>query len=181
MDPTTLKFRQALPFSLFPVSSRLAALHTVSQSSAIPNSCQCCGSYPITHVTVMRNRQQSRVIITTCNACGKVHSTPLHKGNSTAFQSRKRKASTLLVSSNHIANISPPLLPTNQPSFASTSSGTVVSPGFSIEPTKPLSTKANKNKSGLHDMLKRNREKEQKRSNMPKTTPGGLSAFLTTL
>jgi len=185
LDPATVKFRQALPFSVFPVSPQLAALHAVSQSSSIPDSCQSCGSYLTTHVTVVRNRQQSRVITTTCNACKRVHSTPLHKGNSITFPSRRRKANTLHLSSNPIGDIKNtnslpvPLLPTHQTSFASSS--LVSSFGSSIKPSKPLSTKASNKKFRLHDILEKNREKEQKRSNMPETSPGGLSAFLTTL
>jgi hypothetical protein len=116
-----VKFQQALPFCVFPASPQLAALHAVSQSSPVPDSCQSCGSYLSTHVTVVRNRQHSRVIATTCNACGRVHSTPLHKGNSATLPSRKQKAGTLHVSSNPIpdANINLPLLSTSQSSFAS--------------------------------------------------------------
>jgi len=154
-----VKFQQALPFCVFPVSSQLAALHAVSQSCSVPNSCPSCGSYLSTHVAVVRNRQHSRVITTTCNACGRVHSTPLHKGNSTTFTSRKRKASILPLSSHSIPDIS---LSADQSSSAAT-------------PSKPLK---NNNKSRLHGMLQRNREKEQKRA---ETSSGGLSAFLTTL
>ncbi|KAF8812496.1 hypothetical protein BYT27DRAFT_7182940 [Phlegmacium glaucopus] len=177
-DPATVKFQQALPFSVFPVSSQLAALHAISQSSPVPDSCKSCGSYLTTHVTVVRNRRQSRGVTTTCNVCGRVHSTPLQKGNATIFPSRKRKTSTLHVSSNPIEN--PNSLQRLQSSFASSSSGTTASSGSSIKPSKPLSTKADNKKSRLHDMLKKNREKEQKRSNMLETCPG-LSAFLTTL
>ena len=172
MDLATTKFQQALSFCVFPVSPQLAALYAVAQSSPVPDSCQSCGSYLTTHVTVVRNRQHSRVITTTCDACGRVHSTPLHKGNSTAFPSRKRKASNLDVSSNPIPDITLPLLlPTNQSPFASTSSP--------IKPSKPLSTKTKNKKLTLRDMLEKNREKKQKSSNVP--GPGGLSAFLTTL
>lgn len=172
-----MKFQQALPFSVFPVSAQLAALHTISQPSKSADACPSCGSYLTTHLSVVRNRQLSRVIRTSCNACGRVHSTPIHKGNATTFPLRKRKANTPHVSSNPIGNINTmnnlPSLPTNQPFFPSS--------GPSIKPSKPLSTKANNKQSKLHDMLKRNREKEQKRSKMPETSPGGLSAFLSTL
>ena len=165
-----MKFQQALPFCVFPVSSQLAALHAVSQSSPAPDSCQSCGSYLSTHVTVVRNRQHSRVIATTCNACGRVHSTPLHKGNSATFpsrKSRKQKASTLHISSNPIpdTSINLPRLSTSQSSFASTPA----------TPSKPLK---NNKKFRLHDMLKKNREKAQK---LAETSSGGLSAFLTAL
>ena len=171
MDAATVKFQQALPFCVFPVSSQLAALHAVSQSYPAPASCKCCGSYLSTHVRVVRNRQHSRVITSSCNACGRIHSTPLHKGNSTTFPPRKRKHSTLHASSNPIPDIAPP---SNQVSFHS---NTAVS---STKPSKPLITKENK-KFTLRDMLKKNREKEQRRSNMLETNSGGLSAFLSTL
>ena len=167
-----MKFQQALPFCVFPVSSQLAALHAVSQSCPVPDSCKSCGSYLSTHVTVVRNRQHSHVITSSCNACGRIHSTPLHKGNSTTFPPRKRKASTLHTSSNPISDIA---LPPNQASFASTSAAS------STSPSKPLSAKENNKKFRLRDMLKKNREKEQRRSNMPETSSGGLSAFLSTL
>ena len=157
-----MKFQQALPFCVFPVSSQLAALYAVSQSPSVPNSCPSCGSYLSTHVAVVRNRQHSRVITTTCNACGRVHSTPLHKGNSTTFASRKRKASIIRISSHSNPNISLSLLSTNQSFSAAT-------------PSKLLK---NNKKFRLHGMLKKNREKEQKRA---ETSSGGLSAFLTTL
>ena len=167
-----MKFQQALPFCVFPVSSQLAALHAVSQSCPVPDSCKSCGSYLSTHVTVVRNRQHSRVITFSCNACGRNHSTPLHKGNSTTFPPRRRRASTLHTSSNPIPDI---VLPPNQASFTSTSAAS------STKPSKPLSTKENNKKFKLRDMLKKNREKEQSRSNMPETSSGGLSAFLNTL
>lgn len=167
-----MKFQQALPFCVFPVSSQLAALHAVSQPYPLPDSCKSCGSYLSTHVRVVRNRQHSRVITSSCNACGKIHSTPLHKGNSTAFPPRKRKASTLHTSSNPIPDIA---LPPNQASFASTSAVS------STKPSIPLSTKVNNKKPTLRDMLKKNREKEQRRSDVPETSSGGLSAFLSTL
>jgi len=172
MDAATLKFQQALPFCVFPVSSQLAALHAVSQPVPIPDSCKSCGSYLSTHVRVVRNRQQSRVITSSCNACGKIHSTPLHKGNSTTFPPRKRKANTLHTFSNPIPDIAPP---PNQASFASTSAVS------STMPNKPLNTKENNKKFALRNMLKKNREKEQKRPNVPETREGGLSAFLSTL
>jgi hypothetical protein len=167
-----VKFQQALPFCVFPVSSQLAALHAASQSCPVPDSCKSCGSYLSTHVTVMRNRRHSRVITSSCNACGRINSTPLHKGNSTTFPPRKRRASTLHTSSNPIPDIP---LPPNQASFASTSAAS------STKPSKPLSAKENNKKFRLHDMLKKNREKEQRRSNMSETSSGGLSAFLNTL
>ena len=168
MEPATAKFQQALPFCVFPVSPQLFALHAVFQSSPFPDSCRSCGSYSSTHVTVVRNRQHSRVITTTCNACGRVHSTPLHKGNSTAFPSRKRKASTFHMTSNPIPDTSLPLLSSNQPFFPSSPTTS------SIKPNKPLKNK----KSRLYDMLEKNREKERKRA---ETSSGGLSTFLTTL
>ena len=166
-----MKFQQALPFCVFPVSSQLAALHAVSQSCPVPDSCKCCGSYLSTHVTVVRNRQHSRVITSSCNACGRIHSTPLHKGNSTAFPPRKRRANPLHTSSNPIPDIA---LPPNQAAFALTSAAS------STKPSKPLSTKENDKKIKLRFMLKKNRE-GQRRSNMPETSTGGLSAFLSTL
>ena len=160
-----MKFQQALPFCVFPVSSQLAALHAVSQSCPIPDSCKSCGSYLSTHVTVVRNRQHSRVIASSCNACGRIHSTPLHKGNSNAFPPRKRKASTLHTSPNPIPEIAlPPIVSTS-----------------ATKPSKPLSTKEDKKKLRLRDMLKKNREREQRHSNTPETSSGGLSAFLSTL
>jgi hypothetical protein len=166
-----VKFQQALPFCVFPVSSQLAALHAVSQSCPVPDSCKSCGSYLSlsTHVTVVRNRQHSRVITSSCNACGRIHSTPLHKGSSTTFPPRKRRPSTFHTPSNPIPDIA------LQASFASTSATS------STKPIKPLSTKENNKKFRLRDMLKKNREKEQRRSNMPETSSGGLSAFLSTL
>ena len=169
MDAATLKFQQTLPFCVFPISSQLAALHAVSQSCPVPDSCKSCGSYLSTHVTVVRNRQHSRVITSSCNACGRIHSTPLHKGNSTAFPPRKRKASILHSSPNPILDI---VLPPNQASFTST---------LATKPNKPFSIKEDKKKFRLRDMLKKNREKEQRRSNMPERSSGGLSAFLSTL
>jgi len=166
MDAATVKFQQALPFCVFPVSPQLAALHAVSLSSPVPDSCRSCGSYPTTHVTVVRNRKHSRVITSACNACGRIHSTPVHKGNSTTFPPRKRRAGTLHTSSNPIPD---------QASFASTSAAS------STKPSKPLSTNENNKKFRLRDMLKKNREKEQRRCNMPESSSGGLSAFLSTL
>jgi len=165
-----VKFQRALPFCVFPVSPQLAALHNISQSSPVHDSCKSCGSYLSTHVTVVRNRQHSRVIKTTCNACGRVHSIPLQKGNSTTFPSRKRKASTPIP----IPDISLPLLSTNQSLITSTTSTPAAS---STKLSKPLK---NNKKSGLHDMLKKNREREQEQKRA-ETSSGGLSAFLTTL
>ncbi|KAF8165291.1 hypothetical protein B0H34DRAFT_231992 [Crassisporium funariophilum] len=187
ISSSTLKFQNALPFAVLPVSTQLAALHVIRTHSHSSNSCKRCGSEHTTHTRVVRSKRDphpSRAITSTCNACGAVHSIPLIDGNASAFPRTKRKA-TLSEQSIHASDLQPrvhapviDLLPSSpKPRSAAVIVPSKIIPSDSRSQSNPKS----KNKSGLQQLLHQNREKERKRTKLSEAEPAGLSAFLSTL
>jgi RNase P subunit RPR2 len=70
MDPTTSKFKHALPYSVLRVSPSLAALYTTRHTTH-SDSCSKCGSYLLNgNATIRLVRQPKRSLRRTCHACG---------------------------------------------------------------------------------------------------------------
>ncbi|KDR83685.1 hypothetical protein GALMADRAFT_133107 [Galerina marginata CBS 339.88] len=177
----TFKFQQALPFALLPVSTQLAALHTArTPSQSFPYSCSRCGSELTTSTRVKRsghNTHPLRSISATCYACGGVSSILVDRGNATNFPAR-RKLDSRAIPLQHM--LQEPVTPLLSPSRE----GPADRPTSAKSPTERLMQGAqfkSKKKSGLQEMLQRNREQEKKRTKAEDKKPAGLSAFLSTL
>ena len=169
MDPTA-KFEQAISLVLLPVSPQLAALHTSRTNSHSQCSCTRCGSNLTTTTRLVRSKRKrnaspSRAILASCSACGAMNLSPIENAPASSLPYGKRTAS----------------LPVpDHPTQVSLSS--IVSPQMAPSAPFPLSanqpTAKKTNKSGLQEILQRNRDRERKRV---KTTETSLSAFLTSL
>lgn len=174
MELATVKFAQALPYNILPVSRELAALHatrTVREHSSHPHYfCSRCGAHPIPRTKVARSRSlrgsgSSHIVTSTCPACGHESQASFQKGDVSAFPSVRKRRQTASKTSHEI-----------QPSL--TSGLPPMAPSSESQPLHADGSKQKK-KTGLAEMLQRNREKEKTRAAKPTTT--GLSAFLSTL
>jgi len=173
MHSATVKFARALPYAILPVSTQLAAFHAVRTTTLREHSshfCSRCGLHPFLRTTVVRLRspptpESSHVVTSTCMVCGQESRTAFQKGDVTSFPSvRKRKRAQ---SAQHV-EITPPtvLQPVPRPSERQ-----------SIQSIN--NTSKRKKKSGLAEMLQRNRERNNAKDSPQPTA--GLSAFLYTL
>ncbi|TFK43478.1 hypothetical protein BDQ12DRAFT_675047 [Crucibulum laeve] len=227
MDPSqnvTARFQKALPYTLLPLSPRLAALHTARaraqpHAASFPDSCSKCGTYAsasTSHISVKRmkrstqfNASSTRVLRRTCRACGDVIDTPLDTGNAALFPtstaakgkaSRSQKEYTQIPPSLETKSRLPSLTPSASPvptqrsaSMQPTSRSTYPDPSHPIaslnsSKSNPARTSAtqpkvgSKKRSGLQDMLSRNRDKEQREQSKNKAgKAGGLAEFLSGL
>lgn len=171
-DPT-VRYQQKLVFELLKVSPRLAALHATRGQLHSTTHCLKCGSYLFngdgqTRVTRMnrkaRGSQNSvppRHLHRSCRICGWKHDTPIdRRGAPLSLASPPASTAT--------APIVVPERVTTLPSLTETQS--------SVPPSK---TRSKKKKSGLQDLLSRNREIEKARSGQQQGQGGlGLAAFL---
>lgn len=195
-DPATVKFAQALPFVLLPASSQLAALHTARARVNVPAACSRCGADAtfqrtrITRSKQPRSSQATRMVSTSCIACNGVVSTPFQSGT---IPSSSRKPIALAVTPSQLVaqasssevNVAP-LPVSHQVNLApkSASPAAVVRENGPAPPPAKLgpSSSKNKKKSGLQQMLERNREKEKHKAKAADAKqPSGLSAFLSNL
>lgn len=162
-DPATIKFRHSLPYAIFPASPPLAALHAARARSLHshdlpqdPLSCSRCGSLlSLQHSATLVNKKRSnRIYRRSCYICGTPIDSRLPK---TVFPpTRKHGTITAL----------PPISIAQPP------------PQTTITRSRP------KNKSGLHQLLARNRENEEKERQRQKQSDSqfrGLAAFLSDL
>lgn len=173
MDQSTIKFRQALPYALFPASPALAALHAhrarllhPDYAPPHPTSCLRCGSLLVQQPRSFVNKKSTRIHRSSCRICRGATDTPLPKA---AFPPTRRHrtipAQSPLTITQPIPSIPPPKSPPKPPS--------------------PVPSKSRpKKKSGLQNLLARNRENEEKERQKQKqnnTQLGGLAAFLSDL
>ncbi|PPQ94022.1 hypothetical protein CVT25_009870 [Psilocybe cyanescens] len=183
MDAATTKFEQAIAFAILPVSSELAALHTSrTRSHSHLYSCFRCGTDLTTSGTrlVRSKRSATRplhVLSTSCHACGEIALTPVDTGNAGRYPPCRKSSQIFL--SKHVTQ-------KRAPSPSSAIFPKVPSPSPAKLPIPNLTPnlqvyKTSKKKFGLQQMLQRNREKEQKRTQTEAAKPAGLSAFLSTL
>lgn len=205
-DPATTKFHQSLPYSVLPVSSGLAALHFSrgfrhANELAGPNSCAKCGSFlrngdgatRLIRLKSAPSLSASRIIQTTCLICGSVRTTSTSRGNADLFpRKRRRPARTIVsidevvVSHHHHHHQQPSTVElVESPISRPYSPDVPLPPGPSRPPTMdaPAQPKQRpKKKSGLQDMLDRNRKRgeKEKRVNQVEQT-SGLVAFLNNL
>lgn len=164
MTSTTVNYQLSLPLILLPASPALAALHATRvrvlhpTESAFLDSTHCikCGSYCTGRTSKTRKLSQGggRVMTRTCEACGFRHETPVDRGNARLFTRRAQ-----------VESGTDQKLPVAQPEDALPS------------PAHPSRSRPMK-KTGLQEMLSRNREKEAKAR---EKKPGGLADFLSGL
>lgn len=179
MDPATLKFQQSIPYLLLPVSSQLAALHTIRARASIPYTCSRCGS-AASSTRSKRNATEHRVISTTCSSCGTVTSFPIGPGNAASFPSWKKKARSSTgkeQGQSPTPLVSTPTKPTTPVPGLMVTTNPVAAQSQKVQ---PQNAKTVKKKPGLQEMLQRNRDKDQ-RTKADQTKSTGLSAFLSTL
>jgi RNase P subunit RPR2 len=192
---STAKYQLSLPFALLPASSSLAALHATRArifhptESAFLDSTHCvkCGSY-LSHGQMARPARKSsrredsrRVMRRTCVVCGFSHELPVDRGNAASFpRTRKAKASTQPVQKLSKV-VEYPSLPSPSPSIGSSNPRSAPNPSPSDHSASARSKLRGRKKSGLQDMLSRNREKEAKQPEARSEGLGGLEAFLSGL
>lgn len=174
-DPTS-KFRDALPYAVLRVAPGLAALHSTKGRGE--EWCFKCGSYLLSgnaeiQVTRMKKRKRAmaltRLLRKTCRCCGWSNDTPIAAQPPPSVS----RTSSLNVESQPIKTL-PPLPATppiqKQPMLSSTY----------LPPAQPKLR--SKKKTGLQEMLSRNRQKtEQAQQNREGQVSGGLAAFLSGL
>ena len=198
---STAKYQLSLPFALLPASSSLAALHATRArilhptESAFLDSTHCvkCGSYLLDgQVHMARPVRKSsarqdgrRVMRRICVVCGFSHELPVDRGNAASFpRTRKAKASataTQPVQKLFKSAVEPPLLLSPSPSISSSNPRSAPNPSSSDHSAPAHSKLRGKKKSGLQDMLSRNREKKAKQLEERSEGLGGLEAFLSGL
>ncbi len=177
MHSATVKFANALPYAILPVSTQLAAFHAVRTTTTLrehsSHFCSRCGMHPFLRTTVVRSAklrslpapESSHVVTSTCMVCGQESRTSFQKGDVSSFPSaRKRKRAKSVQPHPHVE--------INE----ETTPATPTSEHRSVQSNN---TSKRKKKSGLAEMLQRNRERNNAK-NSPQPT-AGLSAFLSTL
>jgi len=199
---STTKYQLSLPFVLLPASPALVALHATRArilhptESAFLDSTHCvkCGSYLDGKVFPIKRQKSSKglkVMTRTCGACGFGHKISMDRGNASSFpRTRKSRTATSVpadllpeVKSQTSAVEHPSNLQPSPPAFSSNLRTALPNPtASSSQPTTPVRSKSRpKKKSGLQDMLSRNREKEAKARQEKHEGQGGLAAFLSGL
>lgn len=184
-DPATVKFQQALPYALLRVSPSLSALHTSRvrklAGTVTPqqlDSCARCGTFfhvsdSSTRITRL-NRPTRTCLQSKCGQCGWLNEFAVTCGNASLFPRRKRGSSITYEKQKTISSAAPPApepKPIDQPvPVAATSAGLV----------SKAKSRAKK-RTGLQEMLARNREKEQRAKVAPAEPQSGLAAFLDSL
>jgi RNase P subunit RPR2 len=148
----TIKFQQALPYSVLRSSPSLAALYTTRTLPSLhPDSCSNCASYLLNGnatIRLVRLRQPNfvRALRRTCHACGWI--------NEIRFNTEENPASR---------DVSISQQPTPAPD------------SLQIPRARP------KKKTGLHDMLSRSREKQKEEQSRRSDGQVGLAAFLSNI
>jgi RNase P subunit RPR2 len=172
MHPATVTFAHALPYAILPVSPQLAAFHAVRTTTLREHSshfCSRCGIHPFLRTTVARLRspptpESSHVVTSTCMVCGQESRTSFQKGDVSSFplvRKRKRAQPAQHVEITPATVLQPIPRPSEHQSIQSNN------------------TSKRKKKSGLAEMLQRNRERNNAKDSPQPTA--GLSAFLCTL
>lgn len=180
-DPT-IRFQHTLPYLLYSVSPQLAALHATRARRLSPHqiqspssTCPKCGAYLLAGNSSTRSLRlhsgkppHCRALRRLCFACGGVQitrfdvtDTPVALASSTMLTHASPSPSLPLVDVPRKSKLGPsPTLPCPPPAISQ----------------QPKSRP--KKKTGLQDLLSRNREKEQKEKNSKPGAQGGLAAFL---
>lgn len=196
----TSKYQLSLPFALLSASPSLAALHATrarilhpTESASLDSThCIKCGSYLLNGdgaVSIMRpskGRRSServrRVIRRTCGICGSSHDIPIDSSSDSLFP-RIRKNITAISTPTTRYQPSEEALETSKRSLSPPQSSSVGS--HNAKPTVPSAQRRSKSrakqKSGLQDMLSRNKEKLAKQDKVEGEGQGGLTAFLSGL
>jgi len=153
MDPATIRFRLAVPWTVFAAAPGLAALHASRARTTHPRAfddtdpppCPRCASLLVPHTRSLRKKRR-RILRRSCLVCAVATDT---------------------------------VLPTEPDSPAPSPDPPTPSP----PPLSPTPKSRPKKKSGLHHLLARNREHEQRERQRQQQSSqlGGLAAFLSNL
>ncbi|KIJ56804.1 hypothetical protein M422DRAFT_40387 [Sphaerobolus stellatus SS14] len=135
-------------------------------------------------------RTRTRVLERTCPTCGFVEAVPLPRGNAQLYTSVRRRVSAPIVSRSEMQPVpqaqiqAQPCIPSPSPSVSASSSkansmANSPVPASPVPKPEGVPPKRNKKKSGLQELLARNRAREEQEKNkMKKGTAGSLSSFL---
>ncbi|ESK96059.1 hypothetical protein Moror_7404 [Moniliophthora roreri MCA 2997] len=197
---STRKFQQSFP-ALLSSSPQLAAFHnsrnlqySAGEADQPSDSCQKCGAFFHLHYdieqcgtrlvrTKKRRTSPRRTVQRTCGNCGWIDRKTVTDGSASLFQRRKlaseRRPVDLSISSDKKARDSqiviPPVLSRNQ---VSVTPPPIHSPTPEIPGVTKQSRNRPKKKTGLQEMLARNRERQEREK---KAGQESLSAFLSGL
>ncbi|KAI0053560.1 hypothetical protein FA95DRAFT_1600708 [Auriscalpium vulgare] len=203
MDPTAA-YRRRVPDALHAVSPALAAFHAARAHSLHPDiparpldRCPKCGSLhdpaarvrPIRHANKGLHRSRPgapRRLQSTCAACAHVDSMSLEHDNASLYPRVRGRALRNAPAPTYYAEAPLPDPPRSSEGLAPRSVSSPLAPASAVHPPAsrtPPSHQAKKprtKKSGLQEMLARNRERQQ--GNPAKdASSSGLAGFLTEL
>ncbi|KIM90861.1 hypothetical protein PILCRDRAFT_811351 [Piloderma croceum F 1598] len=201
---STTQYQFSLPFVLLSASPSLAALHATrarilhpTESASLDSThCMKCGTYllngdgAVSIVRPSKGRRSServrRVIRRTCGICGVSHDIPIYSSSGCLFpRISKNATSSGTTISAPMAQYQPSeeAPETSKRSLSPPQSSSVGSynANFTVPPAQRRSKSRAKQKSGLQDMLSRNREKVAKQGKVEREGQGGLTAFLSGL
>lgn len=150
----TTQFQLDLASELLAVSNNIAALHASRFRKLHPAEplphCAKCGSF-LPSTRIIRHQKRKA-----CGTCANIQDTPVDRGNAVLFpRVKKAKSSTQMPAPQMPAQSPPPVATSSQP-------------------------RPKKKKSGLREMLDRNKDKQAKEK-IGKTERGGLADFLSGL
>lgn len=188
-------------------ATRARILNPTESTFLDATHCLKCGSYLLNadgKVTIERPRKRRKgvakgdkaitsVLKRTCGVCGFRDDVPVDRGNASLFPKIKKGATpSLPTESSQLFEFTTKALgnpnfdrPSSQPRSSSVASSTHPAPTLPLHPPQPLPPARSKNrskkKSGLQDMLLRNKEREEKERLKENHGQGGLAAFLSGL
>ena len=177
-----------LPLHLQSVSPRLAAFHICCIRRLHPDKanfdnthCSRCGSFILdgssdTRTVSLKNRGQAhsrrRVMQKSCRSCGFVSRLPLEPGNAVIFPKRSKGNKPAALPQKPV--VEPPIpIPTPVASTSQTSASPSPTPDSNLPKSK-----TRKKKSGLQDLLARNRARQEQEKNSTAQARNSLASFL---
>ncbi|THV08490.1 hypothetical protein K435DRAFT_12752 [Dendrothele bispora CBS 962.96] len=188
MDPTT-KFQNALPFALLGVSPALSALHVTrirrSSSNLLPtDACAKCGTllrYGGSTTRIVRKAKTSRTryLQSKCSHCGWTNQKPINSGNEYMFSKRERTVTPKqpLPTPATSKEIELPLSSKTEKSVSAHVPAKTLPETSDSQNAASKSKSRPKKKTGLQEMLARNRLKEEKEKQAGQKS-SNLAAFL---
>ena len=196
-DPSTSEFQLCLPRLLLPICPPLSARHAsrvrilYPTETILEDHCSKCGSFLLngngnirlcrkTVKGAHKKEQTSQNFQRrTCQTCGFCKDVPVGRGNASLFPKRKRTRI------NHTEEVSAPVVADSDQSAPqlppqSLTDAATPPPSRSVLDL-PQRTKKRPKRSGLQEMLSRNREKEKERQLVQESGSDGLASFLSSL
>jgi hypothetical protein len=196
-DPSTSEFQLCLPRLLLPISPPLSARHAsrvrllYPTESILEDHCSKCGSFLLNgngnirlyRKTVKGAHKKEQTLQNfqrrTCQTCGFCKDVPVGRGNASLFPKRKRTRV------NHTEEVFAPVVADSDQSVPQPPPQPLTAAAAPLPsraaPDLPQRSKKRPKKSGLQEMLSRNREKEKERQLVQESGSEGLASFLSNL